>query len=179
MKDKDISKYLSLVLRHQPTLLGITLDTEGWTEVSLLLIKLQSKGMPVDFGRLKQVVDSNDKKRFAFNEDFTKIRASQGHSVSVDLGLEPRQPPEFLYHGTAETNIQAILAEGIQKRSRQHVHLSADLSTAEKVGRRHGKPCILLVKSGEMYLEGLLFYQSENKVWLTDYVNPRYLQVIK
>jgi putative RNA 2'-phosphotransferase len=175
MKDKDISKFLSLVLRHQPQVAGITLDEAGWTEVNELLQKMQQKGMDVDMEQLTQIVQNNDKQRFAFNADRSKIRASQGHSVSIELGLQPVQPPEILYHGTAQANLTSILKDGIQKRSRQHVHLSADEQTAIKVGQRHGKPVVLQVKSGDMYRDGHLFYHSENGVWLTDFVNSRYL----
>src|SRR3712207_2229181 len=108
MKERELSKYLSLLLRHQPENLGITLDEAGWTDVQELLVKMQQKGMQVNFELLKQVVDNNDKKRFAFNQDFTKIRASQGHSISIDLGLQPQEPPDFLYHGTAEKNLNSI-----------------------------------------------------------------------
>lgn len=175
MDTKHVSKYLSLVLRHQPQVLGITLDEAGWTDVAILLEKMQQKGMQVEFTKLVEVVQTNDKQRFAFNADHTKIRASQGHSVSIDLELSPVEPPEHLYHGTAEASLPSILKEGIHKRSRQHVHLSSDEKTAIKVGQRHGKPVVLLIKSGEMYRKGLLFYQSENQVWLTEYVSPAFI----
>jgi putative RNA 2'-phosphotransferase len=177
MKDKDVSKLLSLVLRHQPETIGIVLDPQGWTDVGTLLRKMQAKGMPVDLPLLKQVVATNDKQRFAFNPDFSRIRANQGHSVAVDLGLTPVPPPEYLYHGTAEASLSAILAEGLRKQSRRHVHLSADIPTAIKVGGRHGKPVVLLVKSGEMHRLGNPFYRSENNVWLTDFVAPEYLEI--
>lgn len=179
MKERDISKYLSLVLRHQPGNLGITLDDAGWTDVEILLAKMQNKGMQVNFELLKQVVENNDKKRFAFNQDFTRIRASQGHSVSIDLGLQAQEPPDFLYHGTAEKNLDSILAEGLKKGSRQYVHLSSDIETAIKVGKRHGKPVVLKVNSGKMSLNGQQFFLSENKVWLTDYVAPPYLTLLQ
>lgn len=178
MKEKDISKYLSLVLRHQPETLGIELDKAGWTDVDTLLQKLTMQGMHVDFELLKQVVDNNDKKRFIFNEDFTKIRANQGHSVEVDLGLNPIEPPDYLYHGTAEKNLKAILIEGLKKGNRQHVHLSADKETAIKVGKRHGKPVVLSVQSRQMSQRGLFFYLSENNVWLADYVPREYLKLV-
>lgn len=179
MKDKEVSKYLSLVLRHKPEELGIELDSEGWTNSEVLLQKMQAKGMNVYLLQLKRVVDTNDKKRFSFNSGYSKIRANQGHSVEVDLGLMPLTPPEFLFHGTAETNINTILAEGLKKQSRQHVHLSADVVTATKVGGRHGNPVVLLVKSGSMHQNGGRFYLSENKVWLTDFVAPEYLEIWK
>ncbi len=115
------------------------------------------------------------KKRFAFNEDHTKIRASQGHSIAIDLALVSQQPPEFLYHGTARANISSILETGIEKRNRQHVHLSSDKETAVKVGSRHGEPVVLTIRTGKMHNDGILFYQSENGVWLTDYVNTKYI----
>lgn len=177
MDNRQISKLLSLVLRHQPQVLGITLDEAGWTDVDMLLEKMQQKGINLDRNRLIEVVETNDKKRFAFNTGSTKIRASQGHSLAIDLGLSPVQPLEYLYHGTAEANIPSILQQGIQKRSRRHVHLSADEYTAIKVGQRHGKPIVLLIKSGQMYRHGILFYMSENKVWLTDFVEAKYLSI--
>ena len=177
MKDKDVSKLLSLVLRHQPDVLGIALDPEGWTDVTTLLEKMRARGMSVDLALLKHVVAANDKQRFAFNADGSRIRANQGHSLAVDLGLVAVAPPEQLYHGTAEANVGAILREGLRKQSRQHVHLSTDVATATKVGGRHGKPVVLRVKSGEMHRRGVPFYQSENNVWLTDYVAPEYLEM--
>jgi putative RNA 2'-phosphotransferase len=177
MSDKDLSKFLSLILRHQPQVLGIELDQAGWTPVDALLAKMNLRGMNVTLEQLKGVVAANDKQRFAFNEDYTRIRANQGHSVAVDLGLKPATPPEVLYHGTAEKHLSAILAEGLRKGSRQHVHLSADVATARKVGQRHGKPVVLEVSSGEMSRQGIAFYRSENGVWLTDSVPVKHLQV--
>ncbi|WP_207434743.1 RNA 2'-phosphotransferase [Sabulibacter ruber] len=177
MNDKDVSKFLSLVLRHKPEKLGITLDPNGWANVEELLNKMQQKGMPVDLEQLQRVVATNNKQRFAFNADQTKIRANQGHSVQVDVELLPATPPELLFHGTSTTNAEAILREGITKRSRLHVHLSADAQTATQVGSRHGKPFLFLVKSGEMHRNGEVFYLSENGVWLTDFVAPQYLEV--
>ncbi len=176
MKDKDVSKLLSLVLRHQPDALGIVLDPEGWTDVATLLQKMRIRGMAVDL--LKHVVATNDKQRFAFNADYSRIRANQGHSVVVDLGLVAVEPPVYLYHGTSETSIAAILREGLRKQSRQHVHLSADVATATKVGGRHGRPVVLRVKSGQMHQQGVPFYRSENNVWLTDFVAPEYLEIV-
>ena len=179
MNNKHISKFLSLVLRHQPEALGVTLDKEGWTPVNELLEKMQQKGMKVDLPKLQEVVATNDKKRFAFSADGTKIRASQGHSLPVDLGLTPMTPPPVLYHGTATQNLSAILKEGLRAQSRQHVHLSADTTTALKVGSRHGKAVVLLVKSAEMHGQGHQFYQSANGVWLTDFVPAAFLKLIE
>ncbi|KAA3437679.1 RNA 2'-phosphotransferase [Rufibacter hautae] len=179
MNDKDISKLLSLVLRHQPEKIGITLDQNGWAQVEELLAKLQQKRMTVDLVQLKRVVETNNKQRFSFNPDQTKIRANQGHSVLVDVGLPPATPPEFLYHGTSVNNAAHILKDGVKKQSRLHVHLSSDLSTALQVGSRHGKPYVFTVLSGQMHLKVISFYLSENNVWLTDYVAPAYLQEFK
>jgi putative RNA 2'-phosphotransferase len=172
---KHISKFMSLVLRHKPEEIGLHLDENGWADVNELIEKMNGKGIKVTIGVINEVVATNEKKRFAFNEDKTMIRASQGHSVDTDLALAPAEPPEFLYHGTGEKNVNAILAEGIQKRSRQHVHLSAEKATAVNVGSRHGKPVVLAVQSGEMHREGIAFYLSANGVWLTDFVDVKYI----
>lgn len=170
MKDKDISKLLSLVLRHQPDVLNIELDQNGWTNVDTLISKVKTKSADFDFDRLEQIVIKSDKQRFAFSEDLTKIRANQGHSVQVDVQLKPQSPPEFLYHGTVDKFLDGIRAEGLKKGSRLHVHLSKDLETAMKVGSRRGKPVILRVRSSEMEAAGHTFYLSENGVWLCDAV---------
>ncbi|WP_019988798.1 RNA 2'-phosphotransferase [Rudanella lutea] len=170
-----VSKFLSLVLRHKPEEIGITLDENGWTDVPTLLVKLAAKGHRITHEQLRFIVETNNKKRFAFNENETRIRANQGHSVEVDLGYVQKQPPNFLFHGTATRFLDAILAEGLKKMDRHHVHLSVDEQTAYKVGSRHGKPVILTVKAGEMVADGHVFYQSENGVWLTDHVPTAYL----
>ncbi|KFF28337.1 RNA 2'-phosphotransferase [Chryseobacterium vrystaatense] len=175
IENKRISKFLSLILRHQPETIQLKLDENGWAEVNELITKSAKGRMHFTFEELEEVVETNNKKRFAFNEDKTKIRASQGHSIDVDLALNTVQPPDFLYHGTAETNISSILEKGIEKRSRQHVHLSADKETATKVGMRHGKPIILTIRTGDMHNDGILFYLSANNVWLTDFVEAKYI----
>lgn len=175
IENKRISKFLSLILRHQPETIRLKLDENGWAEVNELITKSAKGRMHFTFEELEEVVETNNKKRFAFNEDKTKIRASQGHSIDVDLALNTVQPPDFLYHGTAETNISSILENGIEKRSRQHVHLSADKETATKVGMRHGKPIILTIRTGDMHNDGILFYLSANNVWLTDFVETKYI----
>lgn len=172
---KTISKFLSLVLRHSPQTIGLELDAEGWADVPELLARAARRQPGITREVLELVVHTNDKKRFAFNEDGSRIRASQGHSVSVDLGLEHREPPEYLYHGTVSKFIPAIRAGGLQKMSRQHVHLSGDKETATIVARRRGVPVILVVRSGQMFRDGLVFYLSANGVWLTDAVPPAYL----
>lgn len=173
---KKISKFISLVLRHKPEVINLKLDENGWTDVAELIAKSKRDSHEgFTFEELNEIVETNDKKRFIFNEDKTKIRANQGHSVDIDLVLKPKQPPEFLYHGTAQSNIDSILEKGIEKRSRQHVHLSQDKETATKVGMRHGKPTILIIKTQEMFNDGIEFYLSENNVWLTDFVDAKYI----
>lgn len=170
-----VSKFLSLVLRHQPETIGITLDENGWTDVGILLTKLQTKGYRINRDQLRYLIETNNKKRFAFNTDETRMRASQGHSVNVNLGYSEKQPPKFLYHGTATRFLNTILAEGLKKMDRHHVHLSADEPTARTVGSRHGKPVVLTVKAEEMAADNFVFYQSENGVWLTEFVPVAYI----
>ncbi len=174
----QISKNLSLVLRHQPQTIGITLDESGWTSVNTLLDKMQAAGMIINLDLLKEIVHTNSKQRFAFNEDLSKIRANQGHSVSIDLAYEPKEPPAILYHGTSDVTIPYILKEGLQKRRRHHVHLSADRQTALAVGGRHGKPVLFKVAAADMYKDGYVFYLSTNGVWLTEHVPPKYLLLL-
>lgn len=172
---KKISKFLSLILRHQPEIIHLELDENGWADVNELMTKSAKNKIYFTSEELDEIVETNNKKRFAFNENKTKIRASQGHSVDIDLALKPQQPPEFLYHGTAANNVSSILEKGIEKRSRRHVHLSADKETATHVGMRHGKPVILTIRTGNMYQDGIEFYFSDNGVWLTDFVEAKYI----
>jgi putative RNA 2'-phosphotransferase len=169
------SKFLSLILRHQPGKIGLALDANGWAEVDELLQKAGERGFQIDRPTLERVVAENDKQRFAFSPDGTRIRASQGHSIQVDLQLEPLAPPEVLYHGTAERFQAAIVEQGLLPRSRQHVHLSGDVETALRVGRRHGKPVVFQIQAGVMERDGLKFYRSANGVWLTEHVPAQYL----
>ncbi|MES2518146.1 MAG: RNA 2'-phosphotransferase [Bacteroidota bacterium] len=171
----NISKLLSLVLRHEPSHIGISLDEQGWTDVDFLISKIQEKGIEINFKTLEYIVESNSKKRFAFNSDSTKIRANQGHSMEVNLAFKATSPPDILFHGTASKFIESIQKEGLLKQSRLHVHLSTDENTALKVGQRHGKPIILKVKALEMMQAGQEFYLSENNVWLTDSVPLKYI----
>lgn len=166
---------MSLILRHNPGRVGIELDESGWVDVDILIDAMNNSGKSVDRKLLEEVVETNDKKRFTFSEDGLKIRANQGHSIEVDLKLEAQVPPEFLYHGTATKNLDSINKSGLNKRNRQHVHLSADKVTATKVGQRHGKVVILVVRSGAMADAGYEFYLSKNGVWLTDRVLVEYL----
>lgn len=173
---KSVSKFLSLVLRHSPETIELKLDENGWADVNELIEKCTKKGNRLDVELLDYVVENNDKKRFAFNEDKTKIRASQGHSISVELDLPETEPSEYLYHGTVAKFMESIKKEGLKKMSRQHVHLSKDKETAVKVGRRRGVPQILTVRSGAMFRDGFKFYLSENNVWLTDEVPSKYIE---
>ena len=172
-----VSKFLSLVLRHEPERIGLILDQAGWAPVSELLVACQSHGFPLTLEELQEVVSSNDKKRFSFSEDGLRIRANQGHSVPVNLDYTPVGPPEILYHGTAERFLPLIKEKGLLKRDRHHVHLSKDVVTATAVGQRHGKPIVLEVKSGLMHRDGYLFYESANGVWLTEHVPTNYFDV--
>lgn len=173
-----LSKMLSFVLRHQPSAIGLVLDPSGWADTGDLIEKMNGHGYSLTVDLLHQVVATSDKKRFSFNEDGTRVRAAQGHSVEVDLQLQAVAPPPYLYHGTGRRAVASIQAGGLQKRKRHHVHLSADLETAVKVGRRHGAPKVFVVKSGDMHSDGYSFYLSENGVWLVDEVPPRYLVLL-
>lgn len=173
MTDKERnnkSKFLSLVLRHKPEQIGLELDFEGWAATDELLAKAA-----ISFENLKEIVTTNEKQRFAFSDDQSKIRASQGHSVSVDLALQPALPPDILYHGTADRNIPSILEKGLVKGSRNHVHLSVDIETAINVGRRYGKPVVLEIRARQMLTAGYEFFISENGVWLTDSVPAEFI----
>jgi putative RNA 2'-phosphotransferase len=169
------SKLLSYVLRHRPDSIGLALDAHGWAEVDELLALLAQHGNRVDRALLERTVAQNDKQRFALNEDRTRIRASQGHSISVDLQLREAEPPAVLYHGTASRFLKSILASGLRAGARHHVHLSADVQTATRVGARHGFPAVLTVDAARMRADGIAFYQSDNGVWLTAEVKPKYL----
>ncbi len=172
----NISKFLSFVLRHQPESVGLTPDVGGWVAVDDVLAAAQKKGFPLDRALLETIVAQNDKQRFAFSDDGLRIRASQGHSFPVDLGLAPLTPPELLFHGTATRFLEPIREQGLRPGSRQQVHLSSDEVTATAVGQRHGKPMVLTVLAGRMAQDGFLFYRSANGVWLTDAVPAAYLR---
>ncbi len=170
-----ISRFLSLVLRHQPESIGISLTGDGWTNVDELIAAINRHGHKLDFETLELVVETNDKKRFAFSEDGEMIRANQGHSVEVNLGYQPTPPPEILYHGTVARFLPGIRENGIQKGQRHHVHLSAALEVANTVGKRRGQPVILTVSAQQMKVGGHHFYISANGVWLTDLVPPQFI----
>ncbi|WP_199331196.1 MULTISPECIES: RNA 2'-phosphotransferase [unclassified Calothrix] len=173
-----ISKFLSKYLRHQPESLGIKLESGGWVNVQELLAACAKHQFPITLQELQEVVANNDKKRFSFDSTGTLIRANQGHSVEVDLQLEPLTPPNVLYHGTGHKSVESIMQTGIAKMSRHHVHLSADIATAKTVGARHGRPVVFAIDAASMYQAGYQFYCSDNGVWLVDNVPPEYLQII-
>lgn len=175
-KLKQISKFMSLVLRHKPETIGLELDENGWANVQEMIDKMNATGAEVDIELLYTIVATNDKKRFAFNEDKTMIRANQGHSIEVELDLKEVQPPALLYHGTVEKFIDSIRMEGLKKMERQHVHLSKDITTATNVGNRRGKAIVLKIDAAKMHADGFAFYLSENEVWLTDEVPVQYIQ---
>ncbi len=173
---KRISKLLSLVLRHKPERIGIELDRNGWTDTAALIAKINGYGEKIDFKTLEDVVQTNDKKRFSFNKDKSRIRANQGHSITIDLNYSEKEPPEFLYHGTATKSLDSIYKEGLKKQKRHHVHLSFDEKTAVLVGKRHGTPIVLKILAKEMFEQGFVFYESENGVWLTEAVPVKYIR---
>ena len=174
-KTKRISKFLSLVLRHQPQTIGITLDENGWVEIDSLLKGMASARRTITREQLENVVKSNDKQRFTISDDGCRIRAKQGHSVDVDLGYQAATPPEQLCHGTPERFIPLIRESGLKKMKRHHVHMHADQNLATEVGGRRGKPVLLIIRSLEMHNAGHEFFVTENDVWLTDHVPPEFI----
>lgn len=171
----DLSRLLSLVLRHRPQTIGIVLDANGWADVDELLRCCAAAGRAFDRATLARIVAENDKQRFAWSPDGRSIRANQGHSVAVDLQFELATPPDVLFHGTVERFVASILRDGLLPRGRHHVHLSADLDTARRVGARRGAAVVLQIDAGAMRGEGCAFYRSANGVWLCDLVPPRFL----
>ena len=174
MSNEKTSRFISMILRHKPQAIGITLDEHGWADVKELIAGV-NKTHPLNMEILEQIVAEDEKQRYSFNEDKTLIRANQGHSIPVDVELEEKAPPEVLYHGTGEKFVASIDREGLIPKSRLYVHLSKDIETATNVGARHGKPVIYEVKSGEMVEAGIKFYQSVNGVWLVKAVPLEYL----
>lgn len=170
-----VSKFLSLVLRHRPEKIGVTLDREGWVSVTRLLDAIEAHGLSLTPDELREIVRTNDKQRFSLSPDGLSIRANQGHSVEVELGYEPEPPPTVLYHGTAGRFLSSIKRQGLVRGRRHHVHLSEQEDTAAAVGRRYGRPAVLRVASGEMQRDGHLFFRSANGVWLTERVPARYI----
>ena len=179
MKNLDkLSKFISLVLRHKPDAAGITLDEHGWANVDELLAGVNHSGRKINMEILEEIVKTDSKQRYSFNQDKTLIRANQGHSVLVDVELKEQEPPEFLYHGTAARFLKSIEAEGLKPMSRLYVHLSNDVETALTVGKRHGEAVLLKIYSGDMYKNGEKFYLSENGVWLTKAVDAKYFTIV-
>ena len=179
MTDKEIirtSKFLSLVLRHEPERVGLKLGEAGWVGVDALLKALNSQGVSLTLDQLKHIVATSDKKRFAFSEDGQRIRASQGHSLEVDLQYPPQTPPEILYHGTAVRFLDSIRQQGLQKMERHDVHLSAETKLTLQVGGRHGKPVLLTIHAGDMHRAGFVFRCSANGVWLVDHIPPKFIE---
>ncbi len=172
------SKYISLILRHKPETIGIALDEHGWADVQELIAGINASGVyHVDSETLEEIVRTDEKQRYSFNDDHTLIRANQGHSIPVDVELKEKVPPAVLYHGTAEKYTPFIEQQGLIPKSRLYVHLSADFDTAVKVGRRHGKPVVYEVDCKKMAADGYRFYLSENRVWLTKTVPFVYLKM--
>ncbi|QVK18163.1 RNA 2'-phosphotransferase [Mycoplasmatota bacterium] len=174
MNEIELSKFISLILRHKPEIINIKLDDNGWADVEVLINGINKKDFNINMGILERIVETNNKQRFAFNDNKTKIRANQGHSIAVDVELEELIPPDILYHGTSKRFLENILKDGITKQNRNHVHLSANVDTALIVGKRHGNPIVLKINSKQMSNDGIKFYKSKNNVWLTDYVNSKY-----
>lgn len=176
-EDVALGRFLSLVLRHNPSSAGIELDKNGWADVEALLEGVNRTGRYIDKEILGRIVKENNKKRYQFNNDHTKIRACQGHSVSVDVELQQKIPPDILYHGTAVHCVNNIMNQGITRQTRQHVHLSSEIKTALDVGSRHGKPVVLKVDAAAMVKAGFGFFYSENGVWLCEHVPVQYLSI--
>ena len=177
MSEKSTGKFLSLILRHKPEVIGITLDEHGWADVDEL-IRGVKKSRPFDMEKLEKIVREDEKQRYCFNEDHTKIRANQGHSLNVDVELKEMVPPDVLYHGTGEKYVSSIDKEGLKPMARLYVHLSKDIHSARKVGSRHGKPVIYEVDCKRMVKDGYHFYLSQNGVWLTREVPVSFLRKI-
>jgi len=169
------SKFLSLILRHEPEQVGLQLDEAGWVAVDELLQAVNRHGISLAREQLDHIVATSEKKRFAFSDDGLRIRANQGHSVEVELGYAPATPPDLLYHGTPEKFVATIRREGLLKMQRHHVHLSADKATTLKVGARRGRPVLLTIRAGDMHPAGHVFYRSANNVWLVDHVPPEFI----
>lgn len=179
MTDKETiktSKFLSLILRHEPERVGLKLGEAGWVKVDDLLEAVNRSGFSLTLEQLKHIVATSDKKRFAFSDDGLRIRANQGHSVEVDLQYLPQTPPELLYHGTAARFIDGIRKDGLQRMERHDVHLSAETKVTLQVGGRHGKPVLLVIRAGDMHRAGHVFRCSANGVWLANSVPPEFIQ---
>lgn len=179
MNLENISKYMCLILRHKPETIGITLDEHGWANVDELIDGIRKDNPGFDLGHLYEIVKTDSKGRYSFNEDKTLIRCNQGHSIPVDVELKEAKPPKQLWHGTGEKYVSAIDEQGLLHKNRLYVHLSTNEETAIKVGKRHGKPVLYTVNAEEMYQDGYKFFLSKNGVWLTDHVPVKYLDKYK
>jgi len=177
-EDVELGKFISLILRHKPEVIGISLDKNGYADVKELLNGINKAGKEIDMVTLERIVRENNKKRYCFNDDKIKIRANQGHSLKVDVQLKIAEPPKVLYHGTAERFLESIKENGILKQSRQYVHLSNNKEIALDVGRRHGKPVVLIINTEKMLKDGYVFYLSENNVWLCDNILWKYVKEV-
>jgi putative RNA 2'-phosphotransferase len=181
MNDRErirLSKFLSRHLRHAPQDIGLTLQEGGWVGVEELLAACAGARVQITREQLNLIVSRCEKQRFSFDDSGTRIRANQGHSVEIDLQLEPATPPAVLYHGTGRKSLPSILEQGLQRMARHHVHLSVTMATARTVGARHGSPVVLVVDAARLAADGHVFYCSENGVWLVDEVPPAYLRVL-
>lgn len=174
----NLSRYMSLILRHKPEVIEITLDEHGWASVNDLICGIEKNNPGFNMDILEQIVRTDSKQRYSFNDDKSLIRANQGHSVNVDVELKEKEPPEYLYHGTGEKYVKSINQDGLIPKSRLYVHLSKDIKTAENVGKRHGKEVVYRINSGQMYRDGYKFYLSENGIWLTKEVPIKYLEMV-
>lgn len=179
MSKDRLSVFISLILRHKPEEIGITLDEHGWANVKELIAGINSSGRKIDMETLEEIVRTDNKGRYSFNENKTLIRANQGHSIPVDVELKEVAPNDILYHGTATRFLDNIKQQGIKSMSRLYVHLSKDLETATKVGSRHGKCAVLVIDAKKMFNDGIKFYLSENGVWLTKHIDWKYVKEIK
>lgn len=173
-----MSKFIAYILRHNPSAIGVALDVHGWARVDELIYGINKTGRRIDFGTLCSIVENDGKRRFSFNEEKTKVRANQGHSIAVVLQMTERVPPDILYHGTAEKYMESIRQFGLVKKSRNFVHLSKDKETAAKVGARHGKAVVLAIDTKSMVRDGFIFYLSANGIWQTDNVPYKYIDKV-
>jgi len=175
--NNSTSKFMSLILRHKPEVIGISLDARGWADADELIVGINASGHhTLDREKLEEIVRTDAKQRYSFNADHTRIRANQGHSIPVDVELEEKTPPTVLWHGTGEKYVEAIDREGLLPKTRLYVHLSSDIDTARKVGSRHGRPVIYQIDCGKMAADGYKFFLSANHVWLTKRVPAEYLR---
>ena len=176
-ENPKLSKFLSFVLRHRPDAIGLALDEQGWAPIDDLILKSNAAGHSFSRDDMIQVVETSEKRRFTLSADGHRIRAAQGHSVTIDLGLSEQEPPTVLYHGTARRFLRSILSDGLTPQARQQVHLSVDEATAKIVGQRHGVPVVLRVDAHRMHSTGFQFYVADNGVWLTDHVPAEFMRV--